>query len=220
DLSALTVEEFAAQLGRPDGEIGLAVSNMLNRNNGDLTRAVIRRLGLEPGERVLEIGFGNGKLTPELLAEASDLSYVGIDVAETMVAVARESNAEAIAAGRAAFHLASAEAMPVRAAEIDKILAVNVFYFIPDEAKAVREMRRALRPGGLSIIAGITPETAVHLSFARPEFGFRVGDLDALVAMHRASGFSAVAVEAFSDHVVMPEGTTRRRDYHLIVGRA
>ncbi|MDR3375832.1 MAG: class I SAM-dependent methyltransferase [Ancalomicrobiaceae bacterium] len=218
DLSALTVEEFAAQLGRPDGSVGLAVGDLLNRANGALTRVVIRRLGLEPGERVLEIGFGNGKLTEELLAEADGLSYVGLDVAETMVAVARDFNAEAVAAGRAAFHLASAEAMPIGNASVDKIMAVNVFYFIADAAKAIVEMRRVLRPKGLSIVAVSTPETAARFSFHRPEFGFRVVDADTLVALHLAAGFAAVTVEPYSDPVVLPDGQTVQRDYHVVIG--
>ena len=218
DLSALTTEELSRQLGHPHGEIGLAVGDLLNRANGALTRAVIRRLGLKRGDRVLEIGFGNGKLTEELLAEASDLSYVGIDVAETMVAVARDFNAEAVAAGRAAFHLASAEAVPIGSASIDKIMAVNVFYFIADEAKAIAEMRRVLKPGGLSIVAVSTAETAGRFSFHRPEFGFRVADVEAIEALHLAAGFASVTVEPYSDPVVLPDGQTVQRDYHVVIG--
>ena len=84
----------------------------LNRVNADITAAVYQRLQLRENDRVLEIGFGNGRLLPALLACAEDLTYVGLDIAETMVTEAIAFNAGLVAAGQASFRLASAEAIP------------------------------------------------------------------------------------------------------------
>src|SRR6266571_8251358 len=100
---------MARLLGKPEGEAGRALSERLNRINADITAAVYRQLQLKPGERVLEIGFGNGRLLPELLACAEDLTYGGLDIAETMVAEAITFNAEMVASGVASFQGASAE---------------------------------------------------------------------------------------------------------------
>ena len=70
DLSALSPSEMASQLGKPEGDTGRAVGEMLNRVNANITAAVYQRLMLRPGQRVLEIGFGNGRLLPALLALA------------------------------------------------------------------------------------------------------------------------------------------------------
>jgi tRNA G46 methylase TrmB len=75
---------MARHLGRPDGEVGLAVSERLNRSNGNITAEAYRRLGLGAGMRVLEIGFGNGHLLPDLLRLAPNLLYSGIDISPTM----------------------------------------------------------------------------------------------------------------------------------------
>src|SRR5262245_17888378 len=103
---------MARLLGKPEGEAGIAISERLNQVNADITAAVYRSLQLRRGDRVLEIGFGNGKLLPQLLTHADDLSYVGIDIAETMVEAAKTANADLVATGRAAFEMGSAEEIP------------------------------------------------------------------------------------------------------------
>ena len=128
DLNALTPSEMARLLGKPEGEAGRAVGERLNRVNADITAAVYRRLLLRPGDRVLEIGFGNGKLLTALLACADDLTYVGVDISETMVTEAIAFNAELVAAGQASFRLAPAEAIPCPDQSSDKVFAVNVIY--------------------------------------------------------------------------------------------
>src|SRR5882724_10432113 len=146
---------MARLLGKPEGEAGRAVGERLNHVNADITAAVYQRLLLRQGDHVLEIGFGNGRLLPALLAYAHDLTYVGIDIAETMVTEAIAFNAELVAAGIASFRLASAEAIPRADESFDRVFAINVIYFWPDPVRALSEMRRVLRPGAMSAVAAL-----------------------------------------------------------------
>jgi ubiquinone/menaquinone biosynthesis C-methylase UbiE len=220
DLSALAPSEMARLLGRPEGEAGRAVGDMLNRVNADITAAVYRRLRLARGNRVLEIGFGNGKLLPALLSCADDLSYVGADIAETMVADATASELKAVAAGRASFQLASAEALPFADKNFDRVFAVNVIYFWPEPARALTEIRRVLRPGGFSVVAtvasgpGETPPP-----FARAEFGFHRRDPETVAALHREAGFKDVELDDFEEMITLPGGVPRRRRYAIFAAR-
>ena len=68
---------MASMLGKPEGEVGRAVGEMLNRVNANITSAVYQRLMLRDNDRMLEIGFGNGRLLPALMALADDMTYVG-----------------------------------------------------------------------------------------------------------------------------------------------
>jgi hypothetical protein len=52
---------MARMLGKPEGEVGRAVGEMMNRTNANITAAVHQRLMLRPNYRVLEVGFGNGR---------------------------------------------------------------------------------------------------------------------------------------------------------------
>ena len=60
-LDELTPAERARLLSRPEGELGIAIGKNMNQTNGKLIETVYRRLGLEAGHSVLEIGFGNGR---------------------------------------------------------------------------------------------------------------------------------------------------------------
>ncbi len=222
DLSTLAPSEMGRLLGKPDGETGRAIGEMLNRANAGITTAVYRSLRLQQSEHVLEIGFANGKLLPALLACADDLSYAGVDIAQTMVAEATAFNAELIAAGRASFQFASAEALPFADQSFDKAFAVNVIYFWQEPIRPLAEIRRVLRPGALSCIASVISKPGeLPPPFARPEFGFQRRDLATLLALHRDAGFRQIEVdEDYHEAFTMPDGTHRQRSYAIIIARA
>ena len=219
DLSNLAPAEMAQLLGKPEGEVGSAIGEMLNRTNAGVTEAVYKRLHLKPENHILEIGFGNGKLLPALLAHADNLTYVGFDIAATMVAEAAAFNAELVASGRAAFHLGPVEALPCADDSFDRALAINVFYFWPDPVQALCEMRRVLRPAGVSIVAAVAPSIAATAPFAREEFGFRVRDGETIGALHREAGFGRVVVEPYSEVTTRPDGTPWERHYSIVVAQ-
>ena len=56
-------------------------------------RRVLRRLAPQPGERVLDIGCGTGRLTAELVAALGEGTVVAVDRSEAML---REAAAQAV----------------------------------------------------------------------------------------------------------------------------
>ena len=219
DLTTLSPSERARQLGKPEGEVGVELGLRLNNVNNEITDHVYARLGLEAGMNVLEIGFGNGHLLPDLLRQSDDLKYMGIDISQTMVDEARQFKAAQVASGQAAFHLASAEDIPSDAARFDRVFAVNVIYFWADPLRPLQEIRRILRPDGVSVIAATTPATSAATEFQRPEFGFHPRDDAALIALHKQAGFTRVAVENYDEVVSRPDGSPWSRDYYLIMAQ-
>lgn len=219
DVSTLAPSDMGRLLGKPDGEAGRAIGEMMNRVNAGITAAVYRSLHLQPRERVLEIGFGNGRLLPALMSCADELSYAGVDIAETMVAEATAFNADLIAAGRASFQLASAGALPFADRSFDKVFAVNVIYFWQEPIRPLAEIRRVLRPGGLSCIASVISRPGEPAPpYIRPEFGFHRRDLDTLLALHREAGFRQIDVDQnYHEAFTMPDGINRQRNYAIIM---
>lgn len=217
DLSRLSAPEFAAQLARPSGEIGLAVGDYMNKVNGRLIITAYQRLAPLPHCRVLEIGFGNGKLISELLAMVPGLSYVGVEISDTMVAVAREQNRAHLQQGRVELHLASVERLPFPDATFDRALAVNTVYFWPDQLAALIEVRRVLRADGWLVLASMTPETSAQSPTARPEHGFQVPDRDRLLSLHRQAGFRGIDCELYEEQNTRLDGTVFQRFYHLVL---
>ena len=138
------------QLSRPSGFAGRLVARGMNRGNRDFNRRAIERLGVEPGTRVLDLGFGGGLTFGPLLARGA--TVVGVDRAPDMVAAAESRHRADIEAGRVALHAGEVQMLPLTDGSVDRVLTVNTVYFWPDLARAFAELRRVLAPGGRVVI--------------------------------------------------------------------
>jgi SAM-dependent methyltransferase len=114
-------------------------------------RGLVRAaLGAGAGERILDVGCGPGFFELELADEVGpEGGVVGIDASAASIAVARSRAGER---AEIAFHEADATALPVDDGEFDRALAVQVLEYVADVDAALREVRRALRPGGRAVI--------------------------------------------------------------------
>jgi SAM-dependent methyltransferase len=120
-------------------------------------RLLVDRLEIVAGEAVLDVACGPGSVTRILAARVGATGRVtGCDVSEPMLALARSKPA---AAGDAAieYHQASADRLPVPDASYDAVTCQQGLQFFPDRLAALREMRRAVRPGGRIGIVVWTP---------------------------------------------------------------
>jgi len=112
-------------------------------------RPVLDRVGIRPGERVLELGPGPGAFTIEAARRtnpggrllAVDIQPKMIAVVERKVREAKQNNVETYRAD--AFHV------PVDTGSIDRAFLVTVLPEIPDRKRALQELRRVLKPGGV-----------------------------------------------------------------------
>ncbi|MCO6414927.1 methyltransferase domain-containing protein [Siccirubricoccus sp. KC 17139] len=104
----------------------------------------LARLGVLPGERWLDVGCGTGALTEAILATAEPASVTGIDPSLGFLAFARRRVQDA----RVLFLEGDAQALQVPDGSFDAVVSGLCLNFVPDQAKAAREMRRAARPGG------------------------------------------------------------------------
>ncbi|RWB78426.1 MAG: class I SAM-dependent methyltransferase [Mesorhizobium sp.] len=101
--------------------------------------------GLASGETILDVGCGTGSLTFEL-AKSTDLAEIqAIDFSPVFVAAAKEKNTDP----RITISQADATALPFADDAFDRALALLVLHFVPEAGKAVAEMRRVVRPGGI-----------------------------------------------------------------------
>jgi SAM-dependent methyltransferase len=98
----------------------------------------------------LEVGCGTGVFTGVILAQAAPRQIVGIDPSPPQIEHARRT----VTASQADFRIGTAIDLPFRTDEFDVVVSALVIHFIPDRAKAFREMLRVTRSGG--IVAGYT----------------------------------------------------------------
>ena len=100
---------------------------------------LVELLAPRAGERILDLGCGNGKLT-QVLAE-SGASVLGVDASPEILAEARATYPAL------EFALERGEALPYDA-EFDAIFSNATLHWMPRAADVAVGMARALRPGG------------------------------------------------------------------------
>ncbi|MGK5632435.1 ubiquinone/menaquinone biosynthesis methyltransferase, partial [Streptomyces sp. URMC 123] len=108
--------------------------------------------GLPDGARVLDVATGTGALARALLRRNRTIHVVGCDINTSMLAVARKRLRPEIAAGRCHLVLAGAERLPFPDHHFDAVCVAFAIDDLPDRQRAVREMRRVLRPGGALLL--------------------------------------------------------------------
>lgn len=120
---------------------------------GAMTEELERRLILEllgdvSGQRVLEIGCGDGSLAVELARRGAHVT--AIDASETMIDAARQRAKSAAVA--IDFRIETADRLPFQPAQFELVAAVTILCFVADAAPVFGEVARVLRPGGKLVI--------------------------------------------------------------------
>src|SRR5919201_5771714 len=145
------------QFGHPRGAVGSAAGWVMAHRASNRRRNgwVVSVLDVQPGERVLEIGFGPGVAIAELSRRVGDSGRVhGVDHSDVMLRAAMRRNASAVAAGRVTLSRASVDRLPPSVdGPFDAILTVNSLGFWPEPAERLRELHGRLGPGGRIAIA-------------------------------------------------------------------
>jgi SAM-dependent methyltransferase len=95
------------------------------------------------GARWLDVGCGTGALTGTVLAAADPASVLAVDRSRGYLDYARRRVAGA------GFGVADGGSLPVRDRSVDRVVSGLVLNFLPDPARAVAEMSRVCRPGGV-----------------------------------------------------------------------
>jgi ubiquinone/menaquinone biosynthesis C-methylase UbiE len=93
----------------------------------------------------IEVGCGNGAFTEELIARGAPRAVSAVDPSPGQLDFARTR----LAAKLAQFSLGDALALPFPDRSFDAAAMALVITFVPDAAKAIAEMARVVKPGGL-----------------------------------------------------------------------
>jgi phosphatidylethanolamine/phosphatidyl-N-methylethanolamine N-methyltransferase len=108
----------------------------------------IQRMGIEPGDRILEVGVGTGINLAMYPAQAQ---VVGIDFSASMLEKARERVARKGVRGVRLLEMDAAD-MTFPDGSFDIVYAPYVISVVPDPVRVAREMYRVCRPGGKIIV--------------------------------------------------------------------
>src|SRR6266478_3183031 len=122
-----------------------AYEHFMGRWSRQLSPRFVEFAGISDGERILDVGCGTGSLTRVLLESADVKTIVGMDLADVYLESARQT----IRDPRVDFKTGDATSLPFADKSFDRAFAMLVLHFVPDAKKAVGEMRRVVRSGGV-----------------------------------------------------------------------
>jgi ubiquinone/menaquinone biosynthesis C-methylase UbiE len=111
-----------------------------------LAEDLVDRMRLRPREQVLDVACGTGVVSRYAAQRVGTLGGVtGVELNPAMIEVARHA---AAFFDQIEFLEGSALELPVPDAHFDVVVCQQAIMFFPDREQAVREMYRALKPGG------------------------------------------------------------------------
>jgi 2-polyprenyl-6-hydroxyphenyl methylase/3-demethylubiquinone-9 3-methyltransferase len=153
---------------------------------------------VSPGERVLDVGCGEGVFAAELVGAGA--SVVGVDVAEEPLRRGRERHPELdlrLAGGEASWSL------PDDA--FDVVWAGEVVEHVVDTGAWLSELRRVLRPGGRLLLTTPAhgPLTRLRLAVDERAFAERFHPLADHVRFYTRRSLAAVLVELGFEQVTV-----------------
>ncbi len=117
----------------------------------------ITRLGLEPGERVLDVATGTGNLA--IPAARTGALVTGVDIAPNLITQAK---ARALGEGLSMrLDIGDAEALPYADGEFDTAVSMFGAMFAARPDRAATELLRVVRPDGRIAMANWTPTSFI-----------------------------------------------------------
>ncbi|MGH8984517.1 MAG: class I SAM-dependent methyltransferase [Acidimicrobiia bacterium] len=170
-----------------------------------LGHAVVERLAPLPGERILDLGCGDGALTTSLVEAGA--TVVGIDASEEMVAAARQRGIDARVGDITALDFDR---------EFDAVFTNAVLHWVGRPAAVIAGVARALRGGGrfvgefggignVATIAAAIVASLEHIGIdGMARWPWYYPDPDAWAAELRAGAFSRISVELIPRPTPLP----------------
>ncbi len=170
------ISRLAARFGHSSpcpAALSWLVDNPLRRR---YMRPVLDRIGIRPGDHVLELGPGPGAFTVGAAQCAGAAGrLIAVDIQPEMIAQVEQRVREA-GLTNVETHVASAHHLPLEDGSVDRAFLITVLPEIPDPSRALAELHRVLRKGG---VLSITEE------FSDPDYLF----LPETIRLVEAAGF-------------------------------
>ncbi|MEV4752567.1 methyltransferase domain-containing protein [Streptosporangium sp. NPDC049248] len=159
-----------------------------------LTDVMIGKLGVGPGDRILDLGCGSGASAVQV-ARATGAEVVGVSISagevDTAAALARAEGME----GQVRFQRGDALNLSFAPGFFDAVLAIDSFVHLSDQVRALSEIGRVLRPGGRVVLTDYVrrgPELSEEEEYALAE----MSALWRMVPMPRAEHYPEFARQA------------------------
>ena len=213
----ITDMRLLGQLFRhPEGDYAKEVGDFIFASNNAMINCTIDCLALQPHQKVLEIGFGNGKHLPYLFNKESSLQYIGVETSSAMITEATEYNNVLVSQKKVHFLEVAADKLPNFDHSFDVCFSVNTLYFLENPLYYYKKIRALLSSQGKVAIGFIDKSTGEKAPFTRE--GFQFYTAEEVAEILEAAGFEHITKLPFEETLISTKGKNIQRKYWVIIG--
>jgi ubiquinone/menaquinone biosynthesis C-methylase UbiE len=145
---------FSEQARRPKGLFGrMVMSIVFDQGNAFLNSFVNELMSVQIDDRIIEIGFGTGKLIYKMAQQIEKGLIEGVDFSRTMASIAKKRNKKNIAKGKVKIVEGNFDEMPYKKDSFTKACSVNTLYFWSKPEHTAKKIAEILKPEGRLILA-------------------------------------------------------------------
>lgn len=137
---------ISSQFKNPKGIGGIIITIVQNVFNKQLYKSTVSVVNINAGEKLLDIGYGNGYLL-ELLYKKQSVDMYGIDISDDAKDMAVKKNKKAANAGQLHLSVGDCCDLPYETDTFDAVTSINTVYFWSDTVKGLSEIKRTLKIG-------------------------------------------------------------------------
>ncbi|EZH73577.1 hypothetical protein ATO12_16705 [Aquimarina atlantica] len=208
------LKAIASQLSCPRGDSGLEIAKKMNQTNLGMILNTIESLQLEKENRVLELGHGNAIHLNEILKQANDISYVGLEISESMKIESEKLNKNVVKNNQSKFLLYDGNTIPFSDHYFDKILSVNTIYFWEKPLFLLTEIYRVLKKDGVCSIAFANMNFMKTLPFV--DSRFELYDANKIKTLANKIPFKSIEAIDRIETVESKSGDMVNREYTIV----
>ena len=188
---------IAEQLRKPSGDFSSTIAEKMNIGNNPLYDLTISSIDLSEGDKVLEIGFGNGYHFENFLSLKKDITLYGIDYSTDMVDQAAAKNKTLVDKKQLFLTEGNSNNLPFDNGMFDKVFCNMVIYFWENPEDHLNEISRVLKPNGKFYTGMRTKKSMLELPFTK--FNFNLYTVDFWLSLLEDHKFNVTEINRKKD---------------------
>jgi ubiquinone/menaquinone biosynthesis C-methylase UbiE len=185
-----------SQFAKPTGFFGKILAKGMARGHKDFYKNAARVINPTNDDIYLEIGFGSGIFIKKYMSHVSKIA--GIDYSEDMVKLASDINRKLVDSGKAEFKQGYASKLPWADNKFTVVTAIEVFFFLNETEKTLKEIFRVLKPGGRLVIEmGFNKDDGVDHKRYIKKMGLKLYSGEEMENLLKKTGFNDIVIDYF-----------------------
>lgn len=181
---------IARQFERPSGMFGHYSSKIMFKGNRRKYETLIHDMNIQPGNRILEIGYGPGLGIHMISHLCESCTIHGVDFSKLMYQKAHRYNKSMIDAGKVRLQHGDYLSLALTPGQYDKIFCINVIYFWDELFAPFEKTLSLLKANGAFHIFMF--DIKLLIEKRAPDAVFNKYSVEHVVEVLKSAGFSQV----------------------------